>query len=305
MSNPLQILLLSALLAGASSLSHAQQTVRANSAPAQTQLLAALPITYGLTAALIDGSSIQLERAAPANLPGSRQPSYFAGRGAGKLQKLASEADAVVSLRSSWQEDSLYPLSRRSNIRIIEIDAARPVDNALPGIAVKPNLSANGLDSQPWLEVNNMGRMADIIAADLVKLQPDAKDVIEQNLSKLKHRLLQLSASSESKLAEIDNLSVVSLTDHFQYLIGGLNLEQIPLELPASGQWDEPRLAQLTDTLRDYDVAIVLSQIQPSAEVVEAIAATDSTLVVLDSTESDPVQDLEKQITAIISALAE
>lgn len=305
MSNSLPILLLSALLAAASSLAQAQQSTEANSAPAQTQLLAALPITYGLTAALIAGSSIQLERAAPANLPGSRQPSYFAGRGASKLHTLASQADAVVSLRSSWQEDSLYPLARRSNIRIIEIDAARPVDNALPGIAVKPNLAANGLDSQPWLEVNNMGRMADIIAADLVKLQPDAKDVIEQNLSKLKHRLLQLSASSESKLAEIDNLSVVSLSDHFQYLIGGLNLEQIPLELPANGQWDEQRLTQLTDTLRDYDVAIVLSQIQPSNEVIEAIAATESTLVVLDSTESDPVQDLEQQIGSIISALAE
>ncbi len=296
--------LLTALLVGSNIPVLAQAADDSASPAAQVQLLAALPITYGLTAMLIEGSSVQLVRAAPANLPGSRQPSYFAGRGAAKLEGLAKTADAVISLRSSWPEDSLYPLARRSNIRVIEIDAARPVDGALPGIATQPALSGNGLDTQPWLEPTNMGRMADIIAADLVRLAPDASPQIEQNLASLKHRLLQLSASSESKLAEIDNLSVVSLSAHFDYLISGLNLEPVPFELPTTRRWSAEQLAQLTQTLNDYEVALVLAPNQPSDDILAAIAASNSTLVVLEEADTDPVTNLESHINDLLEAFA-
>ena len=104
------------------------------------RVLASLPITYGLGEVLLKGTGISLERAAPANLPGSRQTAYFTGRGAPALSKLASGADAVIGVRSLWADDPLYPIARRSNIRIVEVDAARPVDGALPGIAVQPEI---------------------------------------------------------------------------------------------------------------------------------------------------------------------
>lgn len=185
------------------------------------QVLASLPITYGLGEVLLKGTNVNLERAAPANLPGSRQTAYFTGRGAPALAKLATDADAVIGLRSLWADDPLYPIARRSNIRIVEVDAARPVDGALPGIAVQPGNKVDGLNSQPWFSSNNMGRMADVMAADLVRLAPAAKPVIEANLAALKQRLLKFSADSEARLASADNLSVMSLSDHFGYLIGG------------------------------------------------------------------------------------
>ena len=134
------------------------------------RVLASLPITYGLGEVLLKGTDVSLERAAPANLPGSRQTAYFTGRGAPALNKLATGADAVIGVRSLWADDPLYPFARRSNIRIVEVDAARPVDGALPGIAVQADLKVDGLNSQPWLASNNMGRMADVMAADLVRL---------------------------------------------------------------------------------------------------------------------------------------
>ncbi|MFH7457112.1 metal ABC transporter substrate-binding protein, partial [Pseudomonas syringae pv. tagetis] len=76
----------------------------------------------------------------------------------------------VIGLRSSWAEDPLYPNARRSNIRIVEIHAARPVDGSLAGIDVQPGQGADGLNSQPWLSSKNMGRMADVVAGDLVSL---------------------------------------------------------------------------------------------------------------------------------------
>ena len=138
MTFKLQHLCLVLALAGLSPLSLAQSAPAA--APQQaatTTVLASLPVTHALALALLDGTSVKLQRAAPANIPASRQPSYFSGRGGASLQKIATQADAVIALRSIWSDDPLYPMARRSNIRIVEIDAARPVDGALPGIAVQ------------------------------------------------------------------------------------------------------------------------------------------------------------------------
>lgn len=267
-------------------------------------VLTSLPITYGLGEVLLKGTNVKLERAAPANLPGSRQTAYFTGRGAPELAKLASGADAVIGLRSLWADDPLYPISRRSNIRIVEVDAARPVDGALPGIAVQPGNKVDGLNSQPWFSSNNMGRMADVMAADLVRLAPAAKPVIEANLAALKQRLLKFSADSEARLASADNLSVMSLSDHFGYLIGGLNLELIGVDARPDAEWTPEALAQLGATLKDNGVAVVLHHRQPSEAVKAAIAEAGSRLVVLSVDAADPVAELEGNVDLVIKGLS-
>ena len=277
----------------------------ADTATQPVRILASLPITYGLGELLLKDSNVTLERAAAANLPGSRQSAYFSGRGAPALHKLATHADAVIGLRSLWSDDPLYPMARRSNIRIVEVDAARPVDGSLPGIAVQPGAHVDGLNSQPWLTSNNMGRMADVIAADLVRLAPDAKPRIEANLASLKQRLLKLSADSEAQLAKADNLTVVSLSDRLDYLIGGLNLERVEVDHKGDEAWTPEALQALSQTLKDQGVALVLDHREPSAEVKKAIAEGDSTLVVIVADGTDPVAELQGNIAAIIKALAQ
>ncbi|CAN7319336.1 metal ABC transporter substrate-binding protein [Pseudomonas umsongensis] len=269
------------------------------------RVLASLPITYGLGEVLLKGTDVSLERAAPANLPGSRQTAYFTGRGAAALAKMASGADAVIGLRSLWPDDPLYPISRRSNIRIIEVDAARPVDGALPGIAVQPGSKVDGLNSQPWLASNNMGRMADLMAADLVRLAPAAKPAIEANLATLKQRLLKLSADSEARLAAADNLSVMSLSDHLGYLIGGLNLELVGLDARPDAEWTPEALKVLGATLKDNDVAVVLHHRQPSDAVKAAITEAGSRFVVLSVDAADPVAELEGNVDLLIKGLSD
>jgi len=268
------------------------------------RVLASLPITYGLGEVLLKGTDVSLERAAPANLPGSRQTAYFTGRGAPALAKLANDADAVIGLRSLWPDDPLYPISRRSNIRIVEVDAARPVDGALPGIAVQPDNKVDGLNSQPWFSSNNMGRMADVMAADLVRLAPEAKPKIDANLAALKQRLLKLSADSEARLANADNLSVMSLSDHFGYLIGGLNLELIGQDPRADAEWTPEALKQLGTTLKDNDIAVVLHHRQPSDALKAVIAGAGSRLVVLSTDAEDPVAELEGNVDLVIKGLS-
>ncbi|MCP1515516.1 metal ABC transporter solute-binding protein, Zn/Mn family [Pseudomonas rhodesiae] len=266
------------------------------------KVLASLPITYGLADVLLKGTDVQLERAAPANLPGSRQVAYFTGRGAPALSALAQGADAAIGLRSLWPDDPLYPVARRSNIRIVEVDAARPVDGGLPGIAVQPG-AIDGLNSQPWQSSNNLGRMADVMAADLSRLAPDAKTRIDGNLAALKQRLLKLSADSEARLAKADNLSVVSLSDHFAYLISSLNLEALSTDARPDAEWTPDALGKLTAELKDNDVAVVLHHRQPSEAVKAAVAAGGARLLVLNVDGADPVAELESNVDQVIKSL--
>lgn len=276
----------------------------ADTSPQPVRILASLPITYGLSALLLNDSGVTLQRAAAANLPGSRQSAYFSGRGAAALHTLAQNADAVVGLRSLWSDDPLYPMARRSNIRIVEVDAARPVDGNLPGIAVQPGIR-DGLNSQPWLASNNMGRMADVIAADLVRLAPTAKPAIEDNLATLKQRLLTLSADSEARLAKADNLSVVSLSDRLDYLIGGLNLERVDVDHKSDEPWTPEALKALSQTLKDNEVPLVLDHRVPSDALKAALADGGSALVVVGSDGADPVAELHSTIDAIVSVLVQ
>ena len=267
------------------------------------KVLASLPITYGLAELLLKGSDVQLERAAPANLPGSRQVSYFTGRGAPALSKLALDADAVIGLRSLWADDPLYPVARRSNIRIVEVDAARPVDGGLPGIAVQPGVS-DGLNSQPWQSSNNMGRMADVMAADLSRLAPRAKAHIDANLAALKQRLLKLNADSETRLAQADNLGVVSLSDHFAYLLSSLNLEVLDTDARPDADWTPEALQQLSTRLKDNEVAVVLHHRPPSEAVKTAVTAGGAQLLVLNVDGVDPVTALETNVDQLIKTLS-
>jgi len=269
---------------------------------ADTQVLTTLPLTHSLASALLQGTQVQLTRAAPANLPATRQPSYFSGRGGANLHKAALKADAVIGVRSIWRDDPLYPMARRSNIRIVEIDAARPVDGALPGIAVKGD---EAFAAYPWLNPSNLGRMADVLANDLERLSPAEKPKIQANLATLKRQMLELTASSQTQLAEVDNLSVVSLSERLGYLASGLNLDVVEQPLPADDKWDEAALKALTDNLKGQDVALVLHHRQPDAKVAEAVAAGGAKLLVVESDPEDTVAGLKSSVEQVVKALSQ
>ncbi|MFJ9993057.1 metal ABC transporter solute-binding protein, Zn/Mn family [Pseudomonas putida] len=298
MNLTLKRLTLALVLAGAPTLALAAQPA---SSAAATQVLTTLPVTYSLAVALLDGTSVQLKRAAPANLPASRQPSYFEGRGGASLQKDARQATAVIGVRSIWHDDPLYPMARRSNIRIVEIDAARPVDGALPGIAVDGD---NAFASYPWLNPINLGRMADVVANDLERLSPADKEKIQANLAGLKRQMLELTSSSQTRLAEADNLSVLSLSERLGYLASGLNLDVVSQALPADGKWDEAALKALGETLKTQDVALVLHHRQPEPEVLKVIEAAGARWVVVESDPENTVAGLKTSIDEVVTALS-
>ncbi|MBA1206227.1 metal ABC transporter solute-binding protein, Zn/Mn family [Pseudomonas fulva] len=265
-----------------------------------TQVLATLPVTHSLANTLLEGTSVELKRAAPANLPASRQPSYFSGRGEASLHKAAQQADAVIGVRSIWRDDPLYPVARRSNIRIVEIDAARPVDGALPGIAVT---GADAYAGYPWLSPTNLGRMADVVANDLERLSPADKARIKTNLTGFKQQVLALAADSQTRLAKVENLTTVSLSERLGYLASGLNLDLVDQPLPT--EWDAAALKALADNLKNQDVALVLDHRQPEAAVAQVIKDSGAKLVVVQSDTDDTLAGLKSSVDLIVEALGQ
>ncbi|VFR49181.1 ABC transporter in pyoverdin gene cluster, periplasmic component [plant metagenome] len=271
---------------------------------ASATVLTAHPVVHALTESLAKGTRIRVERAAPANLPPTRLASYFGGRGGPALAKAAGTADAVVGLRSLWADDPLFPVARRSNIRIVEIDAARPLDGALNGIALQGGNPGAQFAAHPWLSIVNLGRMADIVAADLGRLSPSDDKAIETNLAAIKRRLVTLNARSQKGLAAASNVSVVSLSERLPYLVSEFNLDLIDTLAHDDKEWTPEALAQLTATLKDNGAAAALLHREPTPALREAIEAGGAKAIVLATDGTDPVAELEGNADLLIKTLA-
>ncbi|AWB07151.1 ABC transporter substrate-binding protein (plasmid) [Azospirillum humicireducens] len=256
-------------------------------------VLAGHPVTAGLARALTKGTPVVVEAVVPPAIPMGRQHAFLAGRGGAMLAEAARKADAVLTLRSAWAEDPLYPLARRANIRLIEIDAARPVDGALPGIAV------NGSTAFPWLGIANAGRMADILAADLRRLYPESAGTIDANLAVLKRGLLMVSSSSAKAFAALPDPSAAALSDRFATLAADLGLDLRRVWTGDDRDWTPDRLAELTATLKAESIPVVLHHRQPAPEIVRAVTDGGARLVVLDSLENGPPAEMDMALSRI------
>ncbi|CBS86498.1 metal ABC transporter solute-binding protein, Zn/Mn family [Azospirillum lipoferum] len=256
-------------------------------------VLAGHPVTAGLARALTKGTAVVVEAVVPPAIPMGRQHAFLSGRGGAMLAEAAGKADAVLTLRSAWAEDPLYPLARRANIRLIEIDAARPVDGALPGIAV------NDGTAFPWLGIANAGRMADILAADLRRLYPESAVAIDANLAVLKRGLLMVSSSSAKAFAVLPDPSAAALSDRFATLAADLGLDLRRVWTGDDRDWTPDRLAELTATLKAEAIPVVLHHRQPAPEIVRAVTDGGARLVVLDSLESGPPAEMDMALLRI------
>lgn len=259
---------------------------------APTRLLVAHPVVAALTTALVRDTGIVVLRPVPETLPPNRQLAFFTGRGAAGLGEAARQADAVIALRSIWPDDPLFPLARRQNIRLIEIDAARPLDASLPGMALQEgDASANAL---PWLDPVNLGRMADVIASDVARLVPAARPRLLANVAALRQQLLATTAGSEARLAAASNLTVFSLSDRLDYLTNGFNLDTAGTDARADEAWTPDALAELTRRLRSASVVAVLHHRELPAALALAVQQSGARAIVLLTEGRDPVGELRE-----------
>ncbi len=264
-----------------------------------TQVLTTLPVTHSLASALLDGTAVQLKRAAPANLPASRQPSYFSGRGGASLEKAAQQADAVIGVRSIWRDDPLYPMARRSNIRIVEIDAARPVDGALPGIAVSGDdaYGATPGSTRPTWGVWPMWWPTTWSASPQVTKRRSRQPGGPQTPAAGAFGQQPDTPGQGRQPDRGEPVRAAGLPRQ------RLNLDVVEQPLPA--EWDAATLKALEENLKAQDVALVLDHRQPDAAVAEVIKAAGAKLVVVESDPDDAFAGLKASVDQVVGALGE
>ena len=224
-----------------------------------------------------------------------------------ELLAAAHQAQAVLTLRSVWPDDQLYPLARRANIHIVEIDAANPIEGELPGIALTESTlreakgSATVLINQPWQDSANLARMAMIMADSLSRLAPPQRERLQANFAAISQRLQQAQSEASRQLAQADELPVLLLTPRVQALATALQLEPVPWQAPEK---DEDLPAALQKAIQAHRPRAILSHTAPDEAAAQAIAAAGVPLIVLRDNAPDPVQALTDAMLAVAQAMA-
>lgn len=295
------------------------------SEPSAPTVLTGNQATYSITAALLEGTPVQVQNVPEDGREMAVLPDYIARRKDSLVPAFAA-ATAVVTLTNALPEDPLYRFARQANIRIVNIDAAVPWSPDMPGVALVQTPVSNvrwGSDPDPaggatapylWLSLSNAIRMADIVAHDLAALFPQSAPVIAANLDRLKRSLLRQRGDFQSRLIESESDLVFALTGDFIYLTNDMGLLVDGYFIKQDVRWTVADLAALTRHLKDHGIKVVLHKWQPSEAIQKAVRDAGARLVVLDAGDTGVVVDgklardglqqvLRKDLEAILAAL--
>ena len=193
-----------------------------------TSILVAHPITVGIAESLLKDTDVEILPATPTSLPASRQLNYLENRGKDELVELSQKADGVITAKSIFAQDYLYPLARRSNIKIIPIDIATPIDGAQSGVAKL----ALDIDEHPvWLNPNGLSAMLMIFSDESTRLDPKIKEQVAQNLDAALNRLRKVTNDMEFALDSSEVDPVILVTDPaLDYFVQGLQMQSYHID---------------------------------------------------------------------------
>jgi len=258
-------------------------------------ILTSFPATYSITAQLCSNTTLKAVYLFPEKVSMDSQIQYIKTRGKA-LASVLQTATAVVSLRSAWPNDPIFPAARKENIRVIEIDATMPFDRQKAGIPLLTAPSEDGKNRVPsrllWLSLANASRMADIIAGDLERLSPEDKTVITQNLRIFKQVVFKLRSTCESRFAQLDNLAVIAMTTDFIYLTENFNIDVVRYFLKPEIDWTNEDMVIFEQAIRNNEITTVIQKWTPDQKIIDAIRNSGARLVVLDNINPGMSRDL-------------
>ncbi len=221
---------------------------------------------------------------------------------ADRYAEVFERADAVVTIGKLWRDDPLFTAARMVNVRVVDIDATKPWSTTLEGISVamEPEQRAPWAESPAserapsvyfWLSPANGVRMAEIIAADLVRLSPSNQETIEANLTALRQELLDLKLDYELALAELPDVTLFALAPEFVYLTTDMGLYVDGYFLKQDIDWTDADLEGLTAYLESNEIRVVTHKWEPDERIQAAVAESGAQLVVLDPIDAGIVEE--------------
>ncbi len=243
-------------------------------------VLTSLKATELLTQALTEGTEIKIELIVPETYSINSHARYFK-KHSQELNTVATKATACITIRSVWDNDDLYPYSRRSNVRIVEIDSSVPIDRTQAGVKLLKSPTTNKISPYIWRSPANLTKMADFIAQDLCTLYADLAPQINTNLKELKKDIFKLRTEYEARLIDFDAVETISLTSDFNYLISEFGIDVLDSFLKQEIDWDQNDYAALARSISDNNAKIVICKRMPQKQLYEVIVTNSAQPVVL------------------------
>lgn len=273
-------------------------------AESKTVVLTDLQPTYSITSVLAQNTDIEVINVPAGGRSMQALPGYYETR-ADRLSDTFRNATAVVTLAYYWNQDPLYVFARAENIRVIPIDASKPWSVSLSGVGIinSPQTDAPWAPRQEvqepsygqyfWLSTTNGIRMADTIAADLVRIAPADAERIKDNLTAFKQQLWGMKNGFEKKLLELGDPNLFALANEFVYFTNEAGLFVQGYFLKQDIQWNESDYQALQSYLAEHKIDVVIHKWQPSAEIEQAIKNGGARLVVLNTADPGIIEDRE------------
>lgn len=274
--------------------------------PTRPLVLTALAPLYQLTLPLLANTRVDLQLLPEAPRTMAAQVTLFT-RQAERYADVFAKADAVIGIGKLWTADPLYTSARSVNVRVIAVDASKPWSHQLDGVSVASSPATNTVSPYFWLSPSNVIRVLDIVGSDLQRLYPLDAPTIKINMEREKAAYLRLKADFEQRFSAIDDPYVYALTDEFVYLTSDVGLFVDDYFVKQDIDWTAEDYANLTQSLKESDVEVVIHKWEPSAEILKAVTDAGAELVVLDTLEvtedfkAGLQQDLDKLIAALQS----
>lgn len=250
-------------------------------------VLTSLQATYSIVAALVEGTGFEAVSVVTPRVRMARHAAYFDSAASGFAARAAS-AVAVVNIRGVWSSDPLYARARRHNIHVVPVDATVPLDGDSAGVSMVARRNGGGALPQAWLSPVNGMRMAEIVAADLKRLNPADSARIDANLERFRHRLFGIKRAGDDCIAGAEVPAVIALTDEFAYLTDAMNIEVTEYFLKAEEQWDAAEAARLRAVVAASGAPAILHKWQPEGAVMAAVRDSGAALFVLDTLDPPP-----------------
>lgn len=268
-------------------------------------VLASLDVTVALGRVLAAGTGIEVVDAVPQEYFMNGHDAYFkAHREA--FFPLARKADAVLTVGGAWPVDPLYRWARRGNIRVVEIDATRPLGGYGAGV---PLVTVQGHPvPYVWRAPGNLSRMASIATEDLCRLVPEDAETVRSNLKRLQNALFHLRSRYEDELLRAASVTLAALTDGYASLTGEFGMDVRFYDPAPESSRTEADLERLAARLREQGVAAVVCAWEPGPDLSRAIRQGGAAAVVFKpfriAAGADPFQSLADWYGGNLSRLA-
>nr|WP_321255656.1 zinc ABC transporter substrate-binding protein [uncultured Pseudodesulfovibrio sp.] len=271
-------------------------------------VLTSLGAVQAMAEVLTENTSITVMNSIPQGYSMRGQDAYFKKHREAFFQS-AAKADAVLTVGSAWPADPLYKWARRSNIRVVNIDATRPLDEYGAGV---PLVTVQGKNVPfVWRSPANMTRMGAITADDLSRLVPAEASTIKVNLKRMQSVLFRIRSKYEAAFTDLESVDIAALTGAYTPLIDEFGLDVIVYALKPEVEWTENDAKGFAEQLKSGGIKAVACAWEPDEKVRKALLMGGAVPVVLEKfvRESDvePILSLsnwyERNLSRLLVAL--